>query len=108
MLEQSFDFTGCSTIQFFNSPPFSNPVSYAALVTLKKYVSKITLSKKLILGKTHFQNCSLKNCISKKYIFKIVFSKNSNFKSLIYSSTESSESSEVLSKSLIICLTTFL
>ena len=39
-----------------------------------------------------------------KIASKIVFSKNSNFISLIYSS---SESSWELSKSLIICLTTF-
>ena len=56
-----------------------------------------------------------------KYIFKIaplkntfsktVFSKNINFVALIYSSSESLESSELpveLSKSSIICLTTFL
>ena len=38
---------------------------------------------------------------------KIVLSKNINFISLIYSSSESSESSEELSKSSTMCLTTF-
>ena len=37
--------------------------------------------------KIHFQNCSLKNIFSKKF-----FSKNLNFITLIYSSSESSES----------------
>ena len=30
MLEQPLDFTGCSSIQFFNSPPSPNTVSEAA------------------------------------------------------------------------------
>ena len=30
MLEQPLDFTGCSSIQFFNSPPSPNQVSQAA------------------------------------------------------------------------------
>ena len=38
---------------------------------------------------------------------KIVFPKNINFTSLIYSSSESSESSEELSKSSVICLNYF-
>ena len=47
--------------------------------------------------KIHFQNCSL----------KIVFCKNINFISLIYSLSESSESSDELSKTSVIRLTTF-
>ena len=53
--------------------------------------------------KIHFQICSLKKWIFENYIFKIVFSKNINFISLIYSSSESSESSERHSKSPITC-----
>ena len=95
MLEQPLDFTGYSSIQFFSLlhfliyPHFPNTVSEATLGTLKK----------LILKEIPFQSCSLKN-----YIFKIIFSKNINFITLIYTSSESSGG---LSKSSIICLTTF-
>ena len=51
-----------------------------------------------------FQNCCFRKFIFENCIFKILFSKNSNFISFIYSS---SESSEELSKSSIICLTSF-
>ena len=68
-------FTGCSSIQFFlNSPPFSEH-SQATLGSLKQYIFKITLSKKI-----DFLNCSLKIYISKKYIFKIAPSKNTYLK----------------------------
>ena len=95
MLEQPLDFTGYSSIQFFSLLHFliylhfPNTVSEALLGTLKR----------LILKEIPFQSCSLKN-----YIFKIIFSKNINFITLIYTS---SESSGELSKSSIICLTTF-
>ena len=34
MLEQPFFFTGCSSIQFFNSPPFSHTISQNTFGTL--------------------------------------------------------------------------
>ena len=54
--------------------------------------------------KIQFQNCSITKYIFENYIFKILVSKNINFVALIYSS---SESSQELSKSSIICLITF-
>ena len=57
-------------------------------------------------SKIHIWNCSLKKSFS-----KIDFSKNINFMFLIYSSAASwefSESSDELSKTSVICLTTFL
>ena len=67
---------------------------------------------KFLPQKIHFQNSSLtkyffKIAPSKKKDFEIAFSKNINRITLIYSSSESSESSEELSKSSIICLITF-
>ena len=50
-------------------------------------------------SRIHFQNCSLKIHIRKLLSFKTL--------SLIYSLSESSESSEELSKKSITCLTTF-
>ena len=90
MLEQTLLFTGCSSIQFFNSPPFLGHSQSG--------------HSQLLSQKIHFQNCSLKKYIFENYVFKIVFSKNINFIALIYSS---SESSEELSNSSIKCLTTF-
>ena len=68
-----------------------------------------------ITEKIHFQNCYLKKCITKTrslkkyifeiYIFKIIFSKNIDFRALIYFSSKSLEPSKELSKSSIICLT---
>ena len=108
MLAKPLDFTGCSSIQFLNSPlfPYSPPFPKQSvrprLVTSKNTLPRV-LIQKLILRKT-FSKCSLKKSIFQNYIFKIVFSKNINFISVIYSS---SESSEELSKSSIICLTNF-
>ena len=48
-----------------------------------------------------------KIAFSKNAFLKIVFFKNINFISLIYSWSELSESSEELSESSVICLTTF-
>ena len=58
-------------------------VSLVTLGTLKKYIFKIIHSKKMILKKIHFQNCFLKNSISKKYIFKMIFPKNINLKLIL-------------------------
>ena len=119
MHEQLLFFTGCSSIQFFNSRPFSKNSQLGHTWYLQKYIFKYTLSKQLIFQKptfskllpqkiyfqkTYLQNCCLKKNIIENYIFKIVLSKNINFISWIYSLSESSELSEELSKSSIICL----
>ena len=89
MLDQLYLFTGCSSIQFFNSPPFPNRVSQGTFGTLPltmKYLcdlrdaiprhwSPSTLSKyfqKLLTQKIHFQNSSINEYISKIFLKKLL------------------------------------
>ena len=101
MLEQPLNFTGCSSIQFFNSPPFPKHIQlghtwYPQKVHFQDYsfkkliLRKNTFSKLLPQKKKKKKKCSEKKYISKNHIFKIVFSKNIKLISLIYSSSESS------------------
>ena len=110
MLEQPLLFNDIASTLSFNSSDFSEHSQSGQICTLKRYIFKIDLpppplpspplpKRKLFLIKIHFSKY-----LPQKIHFQNVFLKKFNFAALIKSE---SESSEELSKSSLICLTTF-